>query len=838
MCSKNTAQQFVIIALAVVIGLSMASCKNPTGGTTKTYMITFNANGGDGTVPGPQSVNAGSGISLPNEGGLSKTGYIFGGWNTRADGTGYNYSADSAYIVESDVTLYARWNIATYTVIFNLNGGSGTPPLTQTVEAGSGITLPDGSGLSKTGFTFGGWNTNTSGTGTNYNAGSSYSPTDHITLYANWEAAGPFTVTFNANGGSGTPPPVQTVQAGSGITLPDGSGLSKTDYNFGSWNTNISGNGTNYNAGSSYIPTGDITLYARWITAGISNYTITFDVSGWSETLPSPQTINQGGKVTEPAVMARAGFTFGGWFKEAALANQWNFASDTVTGNTTLYAKWNINQYTVTFNDNNGTSASSPQTIDHGGRVTEPLAMTRDGYTFGGWFKEAELANQWNLASDTVTDNITLYAKWDINQYTVTFNANRGTPAPAQQTIDHGGKVTEPAAMTRTGYTFDGWFKEAALTNEWDLTSDTVSVNITLYAKWKINQYTVSFRADGGTPAPRQQTVNHGGKVIEPEGITKEGYRLGGWFKEAAFTNGWDFEENTVTANMSLYAKWNEYTPPPPSSKKTPVASDYDIGNLIQTAGSVTDVTITPKAGSGVVTAIYYNGLTMIPQTVGSYTVTFDVAAATGWNAASGLSAGTLTVNTNKTPIVDDYTITGTGTFIYDETAKTVTVTKKDDSKSPGTVTVLYNGSNTQPVNVGTYTVTFNVAAATGWNEANGLFAGTLSITNATGTSGITLDVKQITEGAPVFAAITISRSGSNKTYTVSVSNQSDYTSIAWEVAGVGIYAGQTVTGSGASFTLNAAEVKYNSLGGHALILTVTKSGEQYQRAIPFTIVQ
>jgi len=106
------------------------------------------------------------------------------------------------------------------------------------------------------------------------------------------------------------------------------------------------------------------------------------------------------------------------------------------------------------------------------------------------------------------------------------------------------------------------------------------------------------------------------------------------------------------------------------------------------------------------------------------------------------------------------------------------------------------------------------------------------------GTAGIILNVAQITEGAPIFAGITISRTGSNNTYIVTVSNASEYSSIAWEISGAGdIYANPPVTGSGAIFTLSAAaDSRYNSTGGHFLILTVVKGGVQYQRAIPFTI--
>jgi len=168
-----------------------------------------------------------------------------------------------------------------YTVAFNVNGGSGTAPTAQTVNAGTVITIPDGSGLSKSGSNFGGWNTDTSGTGINYSAGASYTVTGNITLYAKWNAVGAigttptpsypsypsysYTVTFNVNGGDGTAPAAKTVSAGSSITLPDGGGLSKTGYTFGGWNTKDDGSGTNYNANSSYTPTGNITLYAKWI---------------------------------------------------------------------------------------------------------------------------------------------------------------------------------------------------------------------------------------------------------------------------------------------------------------------------------------------------------------------------------------------------------------------------------------------------------------------------------------------------------------------------------------------------------------------------------------------
>ena len=169
-----------------------------SGSSGTTYTVTFDANDAtSGTAPEPRTVNYGSSIELPLGTGLSKTGYTFGGWNTDPSGTGINYDAGFSYPVTDNIILYAKWDsVATqqFTVTFDTNEGSGTvDPPTLTVDAGSYITLPNGNGLSRTGYTFGGWNTNASGTGINYDADSSYPDpvTDNIILYAKWDASGP-----------------------------------------------------------------------------------------------------------------------------------------------------------------------------------------------------------------------------------------------------------------------------------------------------------------------------------------------------------------------------------------------------------------------------------------------------------------------------------------------------------------------------------------------------------------------------------------------------------------------------------------------------------------------
>jgi len=209
-----------------------------------------------------------------------------------------------------------------------------------------------------------------------------------------------------------------------------------------------------------------------------------------------------------------------------------------------------------------------------------------------------------------------------------------------------------------------------------------------------------------------------------------------------------------------------------PEPTKTPVAGDFTIGNLAQTAGSVTAVTITPKSGksTGAIT-IHYDDSTTIPQTVGTYEVTFDVAEASGWNAVTGLSAGNLVVSTgdNKTPVASDYDIAKMG-----QTAGSVvpvTITPKAD-KSPGAVSIKYGTAATPPQEAGTYLVTFDVAVAAGWNSATGLTAGILVVYAANPTNqtpdASDYDIAKLGQTAGSVVAVTITAKDGKSTGRVS----------------------------------------------------------------------
>ena len=178
------------------------------------------------------------------------------------------------------------------------------------------------------------------------------------------------------------------------------------------------------------------------------------------------QVLPSGTLATRPdAPAATPGYTFGGWNKADGTA--WDYASDKVTDNITLYAKWVANTYTITF-DTAGGSEIAPITQDYGTVITAPEAPTREGYTFIGWDKE--------IPTTMPAENMTVTAQWEINQYTITFDTAGGSEiAPITQ--DYGTVITAPEAPEREGYTFIGWDKAIPETMP--------AENITVKAKWK-----------------------------------------------------------------------------------------------------------------------------------------------------------------------------------------------------------------------------------------------------------------------------------------------------------------------------------------------------------------
>ena len=210
-------------------------------------------------------------------------------------------------------------------------------------------------------------------------------------------------------------------------------------------------------------------------------------------------------------------------------------------------------EYTVTFNAYGGFPMPDEQHVKSGEKAVLPADPTLKGYTFAFWYLGDDEQNATAYDFNTpVTENITLTAKWNINKYTVTFNSYGGTPVPPAQEVEYGLTATEPAtAPTKTGYTFDGWY----LGDEKYDFSDAVEQNITLYANWEKNIYTVTY-TDGvdGEEVFADQTYRVPFEDTTPafKGTkTRDGYVFDGW--KPAFSD-------TVTGNVTYVAQWTART--------------------------------------------------------------------------------------------------------------------------------------------------------------------------------------------------------------------------------------------------------------------------------------
>jgi uncharacterized repeat protein (TIGR02543 family) len=178
----------------------------------------------------------------------------------------------------------------------------------------------------------------------------------------------------------------------------------------------------------------------------------------------------------------------------------------------------------------------------------------RSGYIFDGWYKDAALINPWN---GSVSTNLTLYAKWTLNNtYTITWNTDGGTPAPTQTSVNHGNSITAPGTMTKTGYSFDGWYTNYGLTTAATFPMTNVTESKTFYAKWTLNSYPVTWNTDGGTPTPTQTSVNYGSSITAPTAMTKTGHIFGGWYTNSDLTAAATFPIENVTTSKTFYAKW------------------------------------------------------------------------------------------------------------------------------------------------------------------------------------------------------------------------------------------------------------------------------------------
>ena len=323
------------------------------------------------------------------------------------------------------------------------------------------------------------------------------------------------------------------VKNGSKFTAPASGGLTRPDGNTGSYFMWLDGNGNSYEPGGS-VPADVTELTVQWTAP---TYAVTLNTNGGTINNGNVTGYTYGVGATLPAAddMTYTGHTFKGWYDNENLTGSPVTAiGGAETGNKEYWAKWEINQYTVTVKPENG-KADIIITQDYGTPITAPT-LTREGYTFKGWDKE--------IPETMPAENITVKAQWEINQYTIAFDTNGGSEiAPITQ--DYGTKITAPDNPTRKGYTFKGWDKEIPETMP--------AENITVKAQWEINQYTIAFDTNGGSEiAPITQ--DYGTEITAPDNPTRKGYTFKGWDKE--------IPETMPAENITITARWKDTEKP------------------------------------------------------------------------------------------------------------------------------------------------------------------------------------------------------------------------------------------------------------------------------------
>ena len=337
-----------------------------------------------------------------------------------------------------------------------------------------------------------------------------------------------FKITFNANGGSGGPSPVDAEQ---GVAMPTISTFpTKTGYTFAGYYDATSGGTKYYNANGSsarnWDKAADTVLYAHWTA---NNYTVKYNANKPSNAsanvtgVPANQNATYDVNLTLGSAPSLTGWTFDGWYKESACTNKAGNAGASVknlatSGTANLYAKWVANTYTVKYNANTPSAATSSvtgmpgnATWTYDSNATLGSAPSLTGWTFGGWYKEAACTNKVGNGGQALTKpnltstkgaTVNLFAKWTQNTYTVNYNGNKPSKAPSSFNVTdipadavwtYDANATLGSAPKLTGYVFDGWYKEIACSNKVGnanqaLTKPNLSAingsTVKLYAKW------------------------------------------------------------------------------------------------------------------------------------------------------------------------------------------------------------------------------------------------------------------------------------------------------------------------------------------------------------------
>ena len=789
--------------------------------TVNNYTATFNGNGGSNGT----SITKAYGSQLGTLPTTSRTGYTFKGWFTAASGG--TQITTTTTMPASNVTYYAQWTAHTYTVAYNANGGSGTTMASSSHTYGTAKALTSNT-YTRTGYTFAGWATSASGSVV-YSNGQSVSNLTAtngatVTLYAKWTPI-TYTIAYNGNGNTGgsTVSSTHTYDVAKALTS---NGFNKTGYSFAGWATSTTGSVV-YSNGQSVTnvrsTTGTTTLYAKW---NLVNYSITYNLNGGTNSSSNPSSYNVTSSTITLANPTRTGYTFAGWFTDSSFTNSITSIAAGSTGNKTLYAKWNANSYTIAFNGNGNTggSMSSLSMVYGTAKTLTSNAFTKTGYTFQGWATSSSATTATYTNGQSVNNlvstnggSITLYAVWKANTYTVAYNGNGNTGgSTASSSHTYGtAKALTSNGFTKTGYTFAGWATSSSgsvVYSNGQSVSNLTSTNgatVTLYAKWNVVNYSITYNLNGGTNSSSNPSrYNITSSTITLANPTRTGYTFGGWYSDSSFATKVTSIASGSTGNKTLYAKWtaNSYTISFNGNGNTGgsmsnLAMTYGTAKTLTSNGfTKTGYTFAGWATSASGAVVYSNGqsvnnltataggtVTLYAKwTANTYTVAYNGNGNTGGSTASSSH----TYGVAKTLTANGFTKTGHNFAGWSKSSSGAVAYSNSQSVSNLTAT---NGATVTLYakwNPWTHTVAYN---------ANGGSGAPSSQTKTYGTS-LTLSSTKPTRTGYTFAGWNTNSSGTGTNYSAGGSYTADQN-------------GGTVT-LYAKWTANSYTVTFNANGG------------------------
>lgn len=490
----------------------------------QTYIVTYVTNGGEKVEP----INIPYGKTAIYPLMRPKENCLLEGWYTdRACTDLYDFSKP----VIEDITLYAKWQRTGFTVKFETFGGTEIPsqivtPKTRAIKPETPV---------RKGFSFAGWYVDDI-----FQKGFSFNKriNEDVTLYAKWDSDAQCTVFFKAKDAENYIAP-QKVAYGERAYFPERP--QREGYSFVCWCTDDS---LMHEYDFSEPVRSSMILYGKWYG---NTYTVVFNADNDAERIENVTACNKAHFFTP----VKQCYHFAGWFTDDEFLFPFDFDTP-VEHDYALFAKWELTDTIVKF-DTDGGSVCANQIVTLGSKAKEPTEPSKLGYKFAGWFTDQTCLTPYNFDS-VILDETTIYAKWELTTFSVTFETFGGTDIPTQILV-LGRKIIPPADPQKIGYEFGGWYTDKLRLVPYNF-STKVETDFTLYALWHGEKYTIEYETNGASKL-RSEIVNAGSILEQKIVIRSDGLELEGWFIDEEFTTPFDFTQG-VDRDYILHAKWKE----------------------------------------------------------------------------------------------------------------------------------------------------------------------------------------------------------------------------------------------------------------------------------------